>query len=45
MAERYTYLLDEHGTVALEYTEDVDFGTHPAKVMADVELLWGLSAD
>ncbi len=45
VAERYTFLLDEHGTVALEYTENVDFGTHPQQVLDDVELLWGLGAE
>lgn len=33
-------LLDANGDLLLEYRRDVDFGTHPAQVLEDCQLLF-----
>ncbi len=38
---RVTMLLDAEGTLLLEYTEDVDFGTHPGEVLEDCQIIFG----
>jgi len=40
MPERMTFLLDEEGSLLLEYRENINFGTHPAEVLADCQQLW-----
>ena len=39
-ARRISFLLDEKGYVALEYTS-VSTGTHPAEVLEDAQALFG----
>ena len=39
--KRISFLLDRSGEVLLEYTKNVDVGTHPAQVLSDSELLFG----
>ena len=38
---RITVLLDKSGEVLLEYTKNIDVGTHPAQVLSDCDLLFG----
>jgi len=38
---RVTMLLDEEGTLILEYTESINVGTHPGQVLEDCLLLFG----
>ena len=39
--KRITFLLDKSGEVLLEYTKNIDVGTHPAQVLSDIQLLFG----
>jgi peroxiredoxin Q/BCP len=39
--KRITKLLDEKGTLILEYVEAIQVGTHPAQVLADCQILFG----
>lgn len=39
--KRISFLLDRSGEVLLEYTENVNVGTHPAQVLSDSQLLFG----
>ena len=38
---RVTMLLDSNGTLILEYVDNVNAGTHPAKVLEDCEAIFG----
>ena len=38
---RVTKLLDADGTLILEYVSNVSVGTHPAKVLADCQAIFG----
>jgi hypothetical protein len=40
--DRVSVLLDSNGDLLLEYMDDVSTGTHPANVLADCEILFGL---
>ncbi|MCP4807431.1 MAG: redoxin domain-containing protein [Proteobacteria bacterium] len=35
--DRVTFLLDEDGTVLLEYVDDIDAGVHPGQVLEDAQ--------
>ena len=38
---RITMLIGEDGELLLEYTQDINFGTHPIEVLEDCEILFG----
>jgi peroxiredoxin len=38
---RITVILDESGTLVLEYLEDIQVGAHPGEVLDDCSLLFG----
>jgi len=40
-ADRVTMLLGSDGSLLLEYTEDIAFGTHPNQVLEDCQILFG----
>ncbi|MFT4977321.1 MAG: peroxiredoxin [Myxococcota bacterium] len=40
-ADRVTMLLGSDGQLLLEYTSNIDFGTHPIEVLEDCEILFG----
>ena len=41
LPSRVTKVLDETGTLVLEYVDRIDVGTHPAQVLDDVTQLFG----
>lgn len=38
---RITMLIGADGELLLEYTEDINLGTHPSEVLEDCEILFG----